>query len=227
MVRGGLNLGRRDEERFLASQRARPARRWQVPKSLEQGASEQESSARILGGRVRDAEVRTITFSSHTSTLHTWHIHTTHASRVVTAQCHQPDTGARCPPTDVHMSPRRLASPTQTETERTQNSSRLVSRASSRPLARLAQPTLGSAHPSIGLAPRNTRWPHCTCATRKRSPATALIHTRAMRPPGAIKRLAGQAGGAHLHHTCAWLAGPNGHYRIARCGRAVTATIPT
>ena len=165
--------------------------------------------------------------SHHTSTLHTWHIHTTHASRVVTAQCHQPDTGARCPPTDVHMSPRRLASPTQTETERTQNSSRLVSRASSRPLARLAQPTLGSAHPSIGLAPRNTRWPHCTCATRKRSPATALIHTRAMRPPGAIKRLAGQAGGAHLHHTCAWLAGPNGHYRIARCGRAVTATTPT
>ena len=156
--------------------------------------------------------------SHHTSTLHTWHIHTTHASRVVTAQCHQPDTGARCPPTDVHMSPRRLASPTQTETERTQNSSRLVSRASSRPLARLAQPTLGSAHPSIGLAPRNTRWPHCTCATRKRSPATALIHTRAMRPPGAIKRLAGHAGGAHLRHTCAWLAGPNGHYRIARCG---------
>ena len=223
MVRGGLNLGRRDEERLLASQRARPARRWQVPKSLEQGARELRP---VLGG-VCEMLKHVLSPSHHTSTLHTWHIHTTHASRVVTALCHQPDTGARCPPTDVHMSPRRLASPTQTETERTQNSSRLVSRASSRPLARLAQPTLGSAHPSIGLAPRNTRWPHCTCATRKRSPATALIHTRAMRPPGAIKRLAGQAGGAHLHHTCAWLAGPNGHYRIARCGRAVTATTPT
>ena len=196
------------------------------PKSASRSSMEQENSARCWGG-VCEMLKHVLSPSHHTSTLHTWHILTTHASRVVTAQCHQPDTGARCPPTDVHMSPRRLASPTQTETERTQNSSRLVSRASSRPLARLAQPTLGSAHPSIGLAPRNTRWPHCTCATRKRSPATALIHTRAMRPPGAIKRLAGQAGGAHLHHTCAWLAGPNGHYRIARCGRAVTATIPT